>query len=253
MASNTTVTFTGPRSDFDYSIYLTKVGKFEPDALKDHILKYRKAVTHCVFDSDVVYKLNSEMRNTITSLKLFKKHEKPDFLQMVGNSYEELLTKFWKCKNAVDGLTDYEWSSEEDQKLQAFAYFAYISRQAYKVRTSSNLTTITEEPHHVPSAHTVDSRRSPSVTRSATTKPNMTKAELLLQQSIARSSKMFKAYTPIPEDLVDDEEMDGYDLLDRLDLEDADDQADILFGKIRSDNSKYVNHYKRYGRSASQQ
>ena len=81
----------------------------------------------------------------------------------------------------------------------------------------------------------------------------MTKAELLLQQSIARSSRMFKAYTPIPEDLIDDEEMDGYDLLDRLDLEDADDQTDILFGKIRSDNSKYVNHYKRYGRSASQQ
>ena len=120
-----------------------------PLALKDHILKYQKAVTHCVFDSDVVYKLNSEMRNTITSLKLFKKHEKPDFLQMVGKSYEELLNKFWKCKNAVDGLTDYEWSSEEDQKLQAFAYFAYISRQAYKVRTSSNLTTITEEPNHV--------------------------------------------------------------------------------------------------------
>lgn len=253
MASNSTVTFTGPRSDFDYSIYLSKVAKFEPQALQDHILKYKKAVTHCVFDSDVVYKLNSEMKNTVTTLKLFKKHEKSDFLDMVGQSYEELLSRYWECKNEVNGLTDYEWSSDNDVKLQAFAFFAYIARQAYKDRKTT-LTTITEEPSNVPSSSpTADPRRSPSVPRSNGTKPNLTKAELLLQQSVARSSRMFKAYTPIPEELIEDEEMDGFDLLDRLDLEDADDQIDVLFGKIRSDNNKYVNHYKRYGRSPSQQ
>ena len=248
MASSTTVTFTGPRSDFDYSVYLSKVEKFEPEALQDHISKYKKAVYHCVLDSDVVYRLNSEMKNTVAALKLFKKHEKVDFLHTVGNSFEELLTKFWRCKHGIDGLTDYEWSSDDDVKLQTFAFFAYIARQAYK--RSPSLSTITEEPSNVPS---IDARRSPSVTRSFVAKNNLTKAELLLQQSVARSSQMFRSYTPIPEELIDDEETDGYDLLDRLDLEDTDDQTNILFSKIKSDNCKYVNHYKRYGRSASQQ
>ncbi len=247
------MTFTGPRgSDFDYPTYLTKVGKFGPDELQDHLTKYKKALDHCVFSSDVVYTLNKEMKNTVDSLKLFKKSEKKDFLQLVRDSYEELLTRYWKCKNHIDNLTEFEWSSEEDTKMQGFAYFAYTSRQAYKERGAPTLATVTEEPEHSLS-HSGHVERSPSVLRSTVARPSLTKAELLLQQSIARSSKMFKAYTPIPDELIDDEEADGFDLLDRLDLEDTDDQSDILFSKIRSDNSKYVTHYKRYGRSPSQQ